>query len=160
RHLAADVVEDVFGDPAVVLVLEESMGIEVDAGELGVVVEHLLEMGYEPDRVDRIAVKPAADLVVNPAGGHLVERQSQHLGRTIVARRSLEAKKKFEQRSLGELWRAAKSAVLPVELATQRPNGIARQIGRELTAFGLSGARLPQEFADLLGAFEDLTLSV
>ena len=43
---------------------------DVQPGELGVVVEHLLEVRDVPRRVGRVAVEPAADLVVDPARGH------------------------------------------------------------------------------------------
>ena len=48
-----------------------------DAGELGVVVQHLLEVRDRPRRVDGVAVEAAADLVVDAAAVHAVERQQR-----------------------------------------------------------------------------------
>ena len=47
--------------------------VEVGAGEQRVVVEHLLEVGHQPARVDGIAREAAADLVVDAAARHGVE---------------------------------------------------------------------------------------
>ena len=40
---------------------------------MGLVVEHLFEVGCQPLIVDRITVKTAADLIVNAALGHGVQ---------------------------------------------------------------------------------------
>ena len=65
----------------------ERPGMEVRGGEQRVVVEHLLEVGDEPERVDRVAVEAAADVVVHAAGGHPVERRARHPERFLRARR-------------------------------------------------------------------------
>ena len=75
RELADHVVEGSRRDVAVAGLAGRRPGVEVDPRELGVVVEHLLEVRHEPDRVGRVAVEAAAELVVDPAVGHLVERE-------------------------------------------------------------------------------------
>ena len=52
--------------------------MHVHAGQLGVVVEHLLEVRHQPVGVGRVAVEAAAQLVVDAAGGHRVERPAGH----------------------------------------------------------------------------------
>ena len=74
RQLAQHVVEGGPGDVAVARVAGEAPGVDVDPGELGVVVEHLLEVRHEPLGVGRVAVEPAAELVAHPAVGHRVQR--------------------------------------------------------------------------------------
>ena len=53
--------------------------VQVRAGEQRVVVEHLLEVRDGPGRVDGVAGEAAADLVVDPAGGHRPQRVERHL---------------------------------------------------------------------------------
>ena len=48
-------------------------GVQVDPREQRLVVEHLLEVGHEPDAVDRVAGEATAEMVVHPARGHGVE---------------------------------------------------------------------------------------
>ena len=69
-HLAQRPVERVGADPAPALVPQRLPAVQVGAGQQGVVVEHLLEVGYEPRFVDRVAGEAAADLVVDAAVGH------------------------------------------------------------------------------------------
>ena len=42
-------------------------GVQVQPGEQGVVVQHLLEVGHDPLGVHRVAAEPAAQVVVDPA---------------------------------------------------------------------------------------------
>ena len=49
--------------------------VQVGPREQRVVVEHLLEVGHGPGRVDRVAGEAAADLVVDAAGGHRPQRR-------------------------------------------------------------------------------------
>ena len=74
RELAQHVPERLLDDLAVALAAGHDPGVEVRRDEDGVVVEHLLEVRDEPAVVDRVAVEPAADDVVEPARGHPVER--------------------------------------------------------------------------------------
>ena len=72
-HLAQHPVQRLLADAAVALVAERLPAVQVGAGEQGVVVEHLLEVGDEPVGVDRVAGEAAAELVVDAAGQHRVE---------------------------------------------------------------------------------------
>ena len=51
----------------------------VDAQQQGVVVEHLLEVRHHPVGVDAVAGEPTAELVVDAAAGHRLERPGGHL---------------------------------------------------------------------------------
>src|SRR5207248_11736557 len=75
-HLPEDVVERLLHDPTIGQLPGGLPGMEVEPDELRLVVEHLLEVGDEPARVDRVAVEAAAELVVDPAPGRLVEGAS------------------------------------------------------------------------------------
>ena len=90
------------------------MRLGVDPGELGVVVEHLLEMRDEPDGVRRVPMKPAAELVVDAAVRHAVEcpaRERQCSG--IAGGGSSE--QELDRHRLRELGRATPAAVRGVE---------------------------------------------
>ena len=53
-------------------------GFGVDLEQLGVVVQHLLEMGDAPGAVGAVAMKSAAQLVMQTAGRHGIERSQNH----------------------------------------------------------------------------------
>ncbi len=159
-HLPDDVVQRFGDDAAIGFVAERAEGVEVDAGELGIVVEHLLEVGDQPDGVDRVAVKAAADLVVHPAGGHLVEGKPEHLRGAVVARPPVGSGQKLQRRRLGKLRGAAEPAVLPVEGAAQPAEGLVEDRRFEIVGLRSGAGRLRQIVADLLGVFEDLCPAV
>ena len=69
-HFAADEAQDVHGDLAPHRLAGGLVGPQVQAGQLGLVVEHLLEVGHFPFGFGGVAVKAAADLVVDAAQGH------------------------------------------------------------------------------------------
>ena len=74
-HFAQHVVQYSLRDPCIGRVPCGLVSVGVEAGEKRVVVQHLLEVGNQPEGVGGVAVEAAADLVVHAAGGHLVEGQ-------------------------------------------------------------------------------------
>ncbi len=82
--------------------------MQVGTGEQGVVVEHLLEMGDGPGGIDRIAVKAAAEDVVDASPGHRAQGAERHLGLAPQ-------EQQLDYRSLRELRRASKSPVEGIE---------------------------------------------
>ncbi len=58
--------------------LELDAGPEVEPRQLCIVVEHLLEVGHEPVGIDAVAGEASSDLVVDAAGGHLLEGLGEH----------------------------------------------------------------------------------
>ena len=71
-HVTEDVAQDVVSDVGVFFVAADEMGVEVEMQQLGVVVEHLLEMRHKPLGVDRVPCEAAANLIVHAAGRHLI----------------------------------------------------------------------------------------
>ena len=120
RQLADHVVEHAGRDLAIALDAEDGPGVQVRARELGVVVEHLLEVGHEPALVGRVAVEAAAELVADAAVGHLVERERRPspTGLGVAGRDA--AEQVLERHRLGELGRAAPRPVAGVERRRQR----------------------------------------
>ena len=87
--------------------------------KLGVVVEHLLEMGREPALVGGIAGEAAAQMVVDTALAHAFHAErhgcfhQQRLGSQVAA------PKQLQHGTLRELRRAADAAVASIDLAQQ-----------------------------------------
>src|SRR6185369_9106154 len=85
-HLAQDIVARLPGDTRMVGIASDRIGSEIAGDQERVVVEHLFEMRHEPALVDRIAMKTAAELIVNAAAGHLVECYCDDAEQVVVAR--------------------------------------------------------------------------
>ncbi len=123
RQVAVDVPDDLVHDHQVVLPLRDLPGVEVGAQQGGLVVEHLLEVGDQPLVVGRVAGEPAPEVVVDPAGGHGVQRGQSHplgtvpVGPTPVAQGVME--RQVHQHGLGELGRSTEPAPLGVEACRQ-----------------------------------------
>ena len=80
-QVAQHIRDDLLGDAPVARLPRDQPSVHVRAQEQRLVVEHLLEVRHEPERVDRVAVEPAPHLVVHASGGHGVERHRDHLQR-------------------------------------------------------------------------------
>ena len=140
RHVAQDVVQGRPREPSGKLAHGGPAGVQRAGGDLRLVVEHLLEMGDEPFRIDGVAVETAADMVVDPAAGHRPDRPGDH-PRGLDARLACEpldcraAKEEREVRGTGELRRPAKPAeprvkglrVVLVGLLEGNARGLARR---------------------------------
>ncbi len=97
-------------------------GVQVRADEQRLVVQHLLEVRDEPLRVDGVPVEPAADVVVDPATGHAVERADHGAEGLGVAGRGPLVDQERQRHGLGELRCPAEPAVDPIQLS-ERPRG-------------------------------------
>jgi len=73
RHLATDPFAGLDRNAANLFVLRRLPEVRAESGEEGVVVEHLLEMGDEPARIDRVARESATDLIVDATARHFAE---------------------------------------------------------------------------------------
>ena len=149
-QLAHQVVERRGGDLGVAGSSRRLERLEVGAREQGVVVQHLLEVRDEPDRVDRVAVEAAGELVVDASGCHAVERQLGHSQRLRAARLPVHAEQEPERARGRELRGAAEPASALVELASKGQERVRQQAVGEL----LPGARLrtsPQRVGELRG---------
>ena len=143
---------------------------EMDRRELGIVVEHLLEVRDQPEPVGRVAVITAVQVVADAAAGHPVERHHDHLERVgrVVRLDAVAVLVKQEQQvdRLGELGPArigrveAEPAVLRVKLLRELlealgPRG-SRQRQLALAARGLEP--LADGLGHVVGRLVDLGL--
>src|SRR5207247_2690435 len=85
--------------------------------ELGVIVEHLLEMRREPALVDRIAREAAAEMIVDAALADALEREVDGREVARLAGALAGPPQKFEQHRLREFGRAAHAAVDRIDQA-------------------------------------------
>ena len=67
------VLDGLLDDLLPTLLAEDEVGVQVDADEQCLVVQHLLEVGDQPLLVDGVAGKATSDVVVHPTTGHRVE---------------------------------------------------------------------------------------
>src|SRR5690348_4682952 len=100
--------------------------------EQGIVVEHLLEMRHEPYGIDRITMKSAAELIVDPPARHLAERRRDHLERVIRVRASPIAQQEIEGHRLRKLRRTIEPAVSRVEPLRNAAVCAVEYLGRQL----------------------------
>ena len=107
-QVAQHVLDGLFDDLLPTRLAEDQVGVQVDADQQRLVVEHLLEVGNEPFLVDRVAGEAAADVVVDPATRHRVEGRGDD-GLRIVLRCTLvgpqhqvEAHRRWELRGTTE----------------------------------------------------------
>ena len=70
-HLADHIIKRLLCDAARKVVLGHLKEMQIQTRQERIVVEHLLEMRHEPLRVHRVTMKPAAELIVYAAFGHL-----------------------------------------------------------------------------------------
>ena len=115
------------------------VGLEIEANEERVVVEHLLEVRHQPVRIDRVAVEAATDLVVDAARRHAPERRRHHVEEPVLAGHVPGAEEEREHHRVWKLGRPADAPVLLVVVAGERARGVQGQIRREL---GRGGVRL------------------
>ena len=70
RHLAQYEHQGFLGDTSKRRVVGQLPGVDVGAHQQGVVVEHLLEVRYQPALVDAVAVEASPQLIVDAARSH------------------------------------------------------------------------------------------
>ena len=130
-HLAPDPFEGFADDLCVALLAGRLIAHEVDPRELGVVVQHLLEMGDDPLAIRRIPMKPAAELVVHPPIAHRIEGFRNDRAVPLPPGAISSAQEVFQSRGLGEL-----RPVLPESavFAVRTPQGGVRTLYED--AFG------------------------
>ena len=89
--------------------------VDVDAQQLGVVVQHLLEVRHDPGGVHGVAGEAAGELVVHAAAGHRLAGGVGHLQRAAVPGAGVVAQQELQHHRRRELRRAAEPAVAGVE---------------------------------------------
>ena len=94
-------------------------GVHIRAGELRLIVEHLLEVRDVPEGVHRVAVEAAADVVMHSARGHFPEGEQGHRPRLIAIlfrrRTRRAAQEEIDDAWLRKFRRTAEAAVFVVE---------------------------------------------
>ena len=84
-HVGEKVLERSFRDVSEVLIAGRLEGLQVQARQERVVVQHLLEVGHQPMSVYGIPMKAAAQVIVYSAPSHGMERLRHHVQRRSVA---------------------------------------------------------------------------
>ena len=134
-HLAHQVRGHALGGGGVGRVVQHARRQRVVAQQQRVVVEHLLEVGHQPDGVHRVPVEPAAHVVEHPAVGHGAQRALGHAAHPGVGRVGPRAtQQEVEPHRWRELGRTAEPAVHQVVLGVERDQRLV-----DLVAPGQSG---------------------
>ena len=125
RHVASDVIENVARDCFVLLIFCDLESVEIGDGELRLIVKHFLEVRHVPVTIDRVTMKPAADVIVHSARSHFAQREQRHVER-LFARIALgiagvESREKIERDWPRKFWRITESAFLWVITAINLP---------------------------------------
>ena len=116
-QVAEDVLEDVAGDLRVEGVAGDLEGFEIGEGELGLIVEHFLEVGDEPVSVDGVAVEAAAELVVHAALGHFAQGEESHVEGFFLAGERVVAQEEVVGDGAGKLGGLAEAAEFCIKSA-------------------------------------------
>ncbi len=90
--------------------------MRIHSRQLGVVVQHFLEVRHDPCVVDAITREAAGKLIVDAAARHRLARALDHLQRA----QRLVTQQKFQHSGRRKLRRTAESAVYGVEITAQR----------------------------------------
>ena len=95
------------------------MGVQVEPGQQGVVVEHLLEVGDEPIGIGGVAGETASYLIVDAAPGHLLQGEVDHLQGPVVVAVAVIPKQHLQVHCLGELGCGTGASILVVKVGRQ-----------------------------------------
>ena len=99
--------------------------------QLGIVVEHLLEVRHQPQRIDRIARKAAAQVIVDAALADVDERVQHGLAKRRILRRQGLTPEQMQHRRLRELRRAGEAAVNGIERLGEALRSLGDERGRQ-----------------------------
>ena len=164
-HVAPHPVCRLRGDARVERCARRGVGVRVDREQLRVVVQHLFEVRDRPLAVHAVAAEAAAELVVQAAARHAVQRMRDHRERALVrflaAARVPHGEQQLDRGGVREFRRVSKAAVLLVEAlrealarVQQRCARERREVVADLHVFSFE--RIDQPYAALL----DLALVV
>src|ERR1019366_6296874 len=113
------VIEDAAAGIGVLLVAGSLEGLQVRDRDLRLVVEHFLEVGYEPAVVHAVAMESAAELIVHAALGHLAEGEQHHVEGLAVPGACVVAQQEMVHRDARELGGGAEAAQSRIEAAAE-----------------------------------------
>src|SRR5437667_6069848 len=96
-------------------------GVKIGDGELRLVVKHFLEVRHVPVTINRVTMKPAADVIVHSASSHFAQREQRHV-ESVFAGIALgiacvEPREEIERDWPRKFWRIAEPAFLRVMTA-------------------------------------------
>ena len=94
--------------------------VRVSAQHLGVVVEHLLEVGNHPALIHAVAMKSARQLVVDAAAGHLFQSGDEGVAGLIVVAAHGHFQQQVQRPRVGKLGLRAEAAVARIEFGQGR----------------------------------------
>ena len=114
-HLALHVLQRVLGNLGKERIGRRLRGLEERQHELGLVVEHLLEMRHAPGAVHRVAMKAAADVIAHAAQGHGPQGLRHHVARAGFPGARVLAQQEQQLARPRELRRVAKAAAAGIE---------------------------------------------
>ena len=123
----------------------EAAPLGVDPQQLGVVVEHLLEVRHHPVGIDAVAGEASAELVVDPPAGHRLQGPGRHPPGTLgaVPEQELQHHRRRELRRTPEA--AALGVVVLLDQAHRRVEDLPVEAARG------KGGLASQVFAQLAG---------
>src|SRR5687768_10923602 len=113
-------------------------------------------MWNEPDRVDRIAMKSSAKLIVDPAFCHLPRRKLHHLKCIFISCPVPVTKQKLERHRWRKLWRTAKAAVGLVKRSLKTLKRTVKLVDAETTRGSFGSPDSPQLAGDLIRGMQKL----
>ncbi len=122
RHFTANVLQRVLRHLGVKRVICCLGGFEIRQRELGLVVQHLLEVRHAPVGIDRVAVKASTNVVAHATDSHRLKRFQHHMLRAVVARPGMFTKQKVQLRGPRKLWRVAKPPASLIKRAGKLPD--------------------------------------
>ena len=111
RHVAPHVTQHIAHDLGMTGVTADEVGVEVELHELGVVVEHLLEVRHQPPGIDRVTREAAAQLIVDAARRHLVAGVQHHPHRLLIVMPRAVAQQEARMTGRGKFRRTTEPAV-------------------------------------------------
>ncbi|GDY63211.1 hypothetical protein SAV14893_026040 [Streptomyces avermitilis] len=128
--------------------------VGVDAAEEGVVVEHLLEVGYDPVTVDGVTGETAAELVVDAAARHALAGVLRHLEGALGAGAGVVAQQELDDHGRRELGRPAEAAAPGVVVAGETEEGLRELLlarGAAVSVGDLASGEIPHDLPGDLG---------
>ena len=142
-------------DTTVERLLRYLISVQVGAGQQGVVVQHLLEVGHQPFFIGGVAGKATTDLVVHAAVGHLFERGFGHVQGAAVFVQHKALQQIFQRHGWREFGCAAKTTALVIEGLGQRSRGFAKHAGAQHIFFAGEYGRSLQMLGNLARTLDD-----
>src|SRR5271157_1040562 len=132
------------------------VGAQVISQKAGVVVRHFLEVGHDPALVHRVAVKAAADLVVDTTPPHMFEGGSHHGQQPLLAGLEISLEEQIDGAGVGKFGGVAEPAVLRIEHAGDAFDDRLHHLFVSRRLPFLKVIHLAESLGNLRGAFLDL----